>query len=210
MSDAEDFLEPPSMAINPQTDGIVGHSDEDFDLAIRILKQFEPKDQSQLFEMASKYGTWGGMALTATFVFWWLLVQGSDDDMSVGISLFFGFNFSQVALVVLILCALSTILADASRVRGSFMLSPVSGGMFILCMLYIAEPLAASVIFDKYDASVGLWRSIRLGILWSGARVGSVLFGLSVKLGWVKKFCEQWGYEMNSLATSEVSSDSNS
>ena len=208
MSDAENFLEPPGMAINPQTNAVEGHTDEDFDLAIRILKQFEPKDQSQLFELASKYGTWGGMALTGTFVFWWLLVYGSDDNMSVGTSVFFGFNFSQVALVVLILCTLSTILADASRVGGSFMLSPISGGMLILCMLYIAEPLAASVIFGKYDASVGLWRSVRLGILWSGARIGSVLFGLSVKLGWVKKFCEKWGYEMNSLATTEFSSDS--
>jgi hypothetical protein len=209
MSEMEDFQEssqapyPDSMPTEQH-----GHTDEEFDLAIRILKQFKPKDQNQLFEITSQYGKGGGMALTATIVFWWLLIYRWDEDMSVGTSLFFGLNFAQVAIAVVVLCMSSTISSDASRVRGTFMLSPFSGGMLILSALYIAEPLIASLVFGQYDASLGLWRSMRLGILWAGAWISASMLTLSLKLAWVKKFCENWGYEMNSLAAVDAPAES--
>jgi hypothetical protein len=209
MSEIEDFLEPSQTAYSAsESSEPQGHSDEEFDLAIRILKQFQPKDQNQLFELASKYGKAGGMALTATIVFWWLLISRWDEDMTVGTSLFFGLNFSQVALAVLALCMLSTISSDVSRVRGTFVLSPFSGGMLILSTLYIAEPLIASLVFNQYDTSLGLWRTVRLGILWAGAWISASMLALSLKLAWVKRFCENWGYEMNSLTSVDSSTES--
>ena len=203
MSEGLDFAEPTTNDILSGSSVPSGPSDEDFDLAVRIIKRLEPADQNQIFELVSGYGQKGGMALTATFVFWWLLIFNSTEDVEIGRSIFFKLDFSNVALTVLILGAISTFFAEASRKRGSLMMSLISGGMLIMCGLYTVEPLFVSMFLSDLEMSTGIYRSIRLAALWGGAWFGSSLIALAINLTWVRRFCEQWDYEFGDLTSNE-------
>ena len=68
MSEGLDFAEPTTNDILSGSSVPSGPSDEDFDLAVRIIKRLEPADQNQIFELVSGYGQKGGMALTLSLI----------------------------------------------------------------------------------------------------------------------------------------------
>jgi hypothetical protein len=173
-------------------------SESNLELANRLIERLSPEDRGELREMISKKGSFGGGLVTLMVVFWWLAVHSVTDNLDVGVSKFFGFNFSEVALIVIGLALISSILKDFSRELGLLAPSFLSGGMIIFSALYVFEPLINGVWPNDFDPDEGIFRSIRLGILWVGVTIGAKLLVDSALLMWLKQFCDAKGIDIQS------------
>ena len=112
--------------------------------------------------------------------------------------MFFGLDFSQVALTVMALSALSSLLSELSKDRGAIYASSLSGGMMIIGVLYVLEPLAGAFLVDDFlTVSEGMSRSFRLAALWGGMTYGANLLVNAFLLTWLLKFTDAHGYDIN-------------
>ena len=114
--------------------------------------------------------------------------------------MFFGLDFGQAALAVMVLSLVSALLTEFSRDIGKILPSTAAGGMLILAGLYVAEPLIASLFISSYDLAVqdALWRSLRLGVLWGGMTFGSKLIVNAMLLNWLIRFLDSNEYDFSS------------
>ena len=198
MSEADALLmeEPESSAAPTQT----GDLPVDWEFAERIIRRLKPRNLQDVYEMAARQSKWGGMLITLMVVVWWLLIGLDDDNMNSGISVFFGLDFGQAALAVMVLSLVSALLTEFSRDIGKILPSTAAGGMLILAGLYVAEPLIASLFISSYDLAVqdALWRSLRLGVLWGGMTFGSKLIVNAMLLNWLIRFLDSNEYDFSS------------
>ena len=151
------------------------------------------------------------MLITLMVVIWWLFIGVDGDDMTEGVSVFFNLDFGEVALAVMGLSLVSAILTEFSRDVGKILPSSAAGGMLILAGLYVAEPLVASMFLtDFLTFEEGMWRSVRLGILWGGMSVGSNQLVNALLLNWLIKFLDSNGIDFTGRGDSvhEMSSTS--
>ena len=165
------------------------------ELADRIIGRMMPANRAAVLEMIADKAKFGGGLLTLMAVFWWLAVDMATDNLDIK-SIFFGFDFSQVALIVIGLAFLASLLSDISRELGRLVPSLLSGGMVIFSILYIGEPLVMGLIADDLSVNAGLWRSARLGILWAGVTFSAKLVIDACLLLWLKSFCDAQGIEI--------------
>lgn len=173
-------------------------SESNLELANRLIERLSPENRGALREMISKKGSLGGGLVTLMVVFWWLAVDSVTDNLDVGLSKFFGFNFSEVALIVIGLALISSILKDFSRELGLLAPSFISGGMVIFSVLYVVEPLINGLWPNDFDLNEGLFRTLRLTILWVGVTIGAKLLVDSALLMWLKQFCDAKGIDIQS------------
>ena len=173
-------------------------SESNLELANRLIERLSPENRGALREMISKKGSLGGGLVTLMVVFWWLAVDSVTDNLDVGLSKFFGFNFSEVALIVIGLALISSILKDFSRELGLLAPSFISGGMVIFSALYVFEPLINGLWPNDFDLNEGLFRALRLTILWVGVTIGAKLLVDSALLMWLKQFCDANGIDIQS------------
>ena len=173
-------------------------SESNLELANRLIERLSPENRGALREMISKKGSFGGGLVTLMVVFWWLAVDSATDNLDVGLSKFFGFNFSEVALIVIGLALISSILKDFSRELGLLAPSFISGGMVIFSAIYVVEPLINGLWPNDFDLNEGLFRTFRLTILWVGVTIGAKLLVDSALLMWLKQFCDANGIDIQS------------
>ena len=183
--------------INPSLE-VDDPSESNLELANRLIERLSPENRGSLREMISKKGSFGGGLVTLMVVFWWLAVDSVTDNLDVGLSKFFGFNFSEVALIVIGLALISSILKDFSRELGLLAPSFISGGMVIFSALYVFEPLINGLLSNDFDLNEGLFRTFRLAILWVGVTIGAKLLVDSALLMWLKQFCDAKGIDIQS------------
>lgn len=171
----------------------------DWEFAERILRRLKPRNQQDVYDMAARQSKWGGMLITLMVVVWWLLIGLDDDNMGIGVSVFFGLDFEQAALAVMALSLLSALLTEFSRDMGKILPSTAAGGMLILAGLYVMEPVVASLFITSNDLSVqeGIWRSLRLGVLWGGMTFGSNLLVNAMLLNWLIRFLDSNEYDFS-------------
>ncbi|MDG1539400.1 MAG: hypothetical protein P8Q40_05675 [Candidatus Poseidonia sp.] len=203
--------EPSSMSTIPVAAGSVsvnGASVSDSEFAERIIRRLKPRNLQEVFDKAASTSRSGGMLITLMVAVWWLGIYSQDDNMSEGISVFFGLNFGQVAFAVMVLSLLSAILTEFSRDMGKIFPSTAAGGMLILAGLYVVEPLVGS-FFATGDLSTadGLWRTVRLGALWGGMSMGSNLLVNAMLLNWLIRFIDSNDYEFTGMADASPSSE---
>ena len=189
MSEADALLESEASADHHQmrTDNSMPPGAE---FAERILKRLNPLNPEIVYDMAARASKNGGMLITLMVVVWWLFIGVKSDDLSAGVSVFFSLNFEQAALAVMVLSLFSALLTEFSRDMGKILPSTAAGGMLILAGLYVAEPLVAALFLSDsdLDVQVGLWRTVRLGILWGGTTFGSNLIVNALLLKWLIRF----------------------
>ncbi len=170
------------------------------EFAERIIKRLNPRNEQDLYEQAARQSKIGGMLITLMIVTWWLFIHKANDDQSQGISVFFGLNFGQAALAVMVLSLVSAVLTELSRGMGNILHSSLAGGMLILAGLYVAEPLVSSLfVADFLSSGDGLWRTGRLAVLWGGMTYGSNLMVSAKLLTWLIRFMEAEGLDMSGL-----------
>ena len=169
----------------------------DAEFAERILKRLNPRNPEIVYDMAARASKNGGMLITLMVVIWWLFIGVKGDDLSAGVSVFFSLNFEQAALAVMILSLCSALLTEFSRDMGKILPSTAAGGMLILAGLYVAEPLVSALFITgaDLDVQIGLWRTIRLGVLWGGTTYGSNLIVNALLLKWLIRFMDSHDYE---------------
>ncbi|MBT5453926.1 MAG: hypothetical protein HOK85_03620 [Euryarchaeota archaeon] len=207
MSEAE----PSTMSTIPVaagSDSVSGASVSDYEFAERIIRRLKPRNLQEVFDKAASTSRSGGMLITLMVAIWWLGIYSQDDNMSEGISVFFGINFGQVAFAVMILSLLSAILTEFSRDMGKIFPSTAAGGMLILAGLYVVEPLIGSFfVTDGLSNADGLWRTVRLGALWGGMSLGSNLLVNAMLLNWLIRFIDSNDYEFTGMGDSSQSSE---
>lgn len=196
MSEEAEAVEFEDEAINSAPIDVDEPSESNLELADRLIERLNPENRGALRDMISKKGQFGGGLVTLMVVFWWLAVDNANDDLSIGISKFFAFNFSQVALIVIALALLSSILKDLSRELGLLAPSFISGGMLIFSALYVFEPLINGVWPNDFEMNDGIFRTIRLAILWIGVTIGAKMLVDSALLMWLKTFCDAKGIDI--------------
>lgn len=178
-------------------------SESNLELANRLIERLGPENRGTLRDMISKKGQLGGGLVTLMVVFWWLAVDSATDNLDVGVSKFFAFNFSDVALIVIGLALFASILKDLSRELGLLAPSFISGGMLIFSALYVFEPLINGLWPNDFDLNEGLFRTFRLAILWIGVTVGATMLVDSALLMWLKTFCDAKGIDIETKMASE-------
>ena len=191
--------------------GIPNANSADLEFAERIIERLKPRNQQDLYNKAARQSKLGGMLITLMVVIWWLFIGVDGDDMTEGVSVFFNLDFGEVALAVMALSLVSAILTEFSRDVGKILPSSAAGGMLILAGLYVAEPLVASMFLtDFLTFEEGMWRSVRLGILWGGMSVGSNQLVNALLLNWLIKFLDSNGIDFTGRGDSahEISSTS--
>jgi hypothetical protein len=179
-------------------------SESNLELANRLIERFDPANRGELRDMISSKGQFGGGLVTLMVVFWWLAVDSITDNLDVGVSKFFAFNFSDVALIVIGLALFASILKDLSRELGLLAPSFISGGMLIFSVLYVFEPLINGLWPNDFDLNEGLFRTIRLAILWIGVTVGAKMLVDSALLMWLKTFCDSKGIDIETNIAPEA------
>ena len=85
------------------------------------------------------------------------------------------------------------------RDRGKILPSTAAGGMLILAGLYVAEPLVGALFISNgdLDMQLGLWRTLRLGLLWGGTTYGSNLIVNALLLKWLIRFLDSNDYDFS-------------
>lgn len=182
-------------------------SESNLELANRLIERLGPENRGTLRDMISKKGQLGGGLVTLMVVFWWLAIDSVTDNLDVGVSKFFGFNFSEVALIVIGLALFASILKDLSRELGLLAPSFISGGMLIFSALYVVEPLINGLWPNDFDLNEGIIRTIRLAILWVGVTVGAKMLVDSALLMWLKTFCDSKGIDIETKMATEPPAD---
>lgn len=181
-----------------------GQLPQDTEFAERIIRRLKPENQQQMFDLAARQSKIGGMLITLMVVVWWLFIGVDQDDMSAGVSVFFGLDFGQAALAVMGLSIGSAILTEFSRDMGKILPSTVAGGMLILAGLYVAEPFVSALFLSGFDLTMSesIWRSVRLGILWAGMSFGAYQIVNAMLLNWLIRFLDSNGYDFSGIGES--------
>jgi len=175
-------------------------SEASIELATRLITRLKPDDRGSIFKMIANKAYFSGGLVTIILVFWWLTVDTSSDNLDDGVSTFFSLDFSQVALTVIGLGLMSSLLRDFSRELGQLAPALISGALIILCCLYVFEPLAIGILSDELTSSDGIWRTVRLALLWVGTTFCAHLLVDASLLAWLKKFCDSKGFEIAPLS----------
>ena len=190
MSEPEALIEEATLEVNDEEQMLP--SEEQLELAERIIARLNPPDRSAIGEMIHSRSMWVGGILATYAVFWWLTVlQNTDNDVG-NKSIFFGPTFLTVTILAPSLVFLGSILSDFSRSLGQLFPGLVSGIMYVFVVLYVSEPAILSLFGSSMDTSEGMWRFGRLLILSSTMLVAAKLLIDAVLLGWVKRLMDAY------------------
>lgn len=175
-----------------EDDGLLPN-EEQLELLEKILSRLVPKDRASIGEMIHSRSRWVGGIFAGYAVFWWLSVLSQSNDPPFN-SIFFGPEFLTVTILAPCLVFLGSILSDFSRELGQLVPGLMSGIMFVLAVLYVAEPAIIGLLGDSMTSSQGMWFFVRLAILCTTVLVAAKLLIDAVLLGWAKRLMDAYPF----------------
>ena len=70
----------------------------------------------------------------------------------------------------------------------------MAGPMQFFAIIYVFEPLATGAMGDALTVEEGLWRTVRLLVIFGGAYYGARLIMEAYFLVWLRTFCDTFGF----------------
>lgn len=168
---------------------------ENVDLADRLMERFQPEGGQGLNAMLSNRAKSGAMVLAGLGFFIWITVFFNlDSTASSDDTILLNFAFHNIAIVVALLSFLAAIFSELGSERGRAAPSLMAGPMQFFAIIYVFEPLATGAMGDALTVEEGLWRTVRLLVIFGGAYYGARLIMEAYFLVWLRTFCDTFGF----------------
>ncbi len=173
------------------------HHPETLFILESIVQRLKPRDAHHVRDMITERGRISGALFISSLLFWWIAIsKGSDrmNDSEIPSSLLGSFDFHTVSLAVPILIVSFTLFTVVGREKGNATLSQIGGGLAVLALFYIIEP----VLFNYSDINGGnaLFASGRLLILAVMVGFASRFMFDAMLLQWVRANMLNMGIEV--------------
>ena len=107
-----------------------------------------------------------------------------------------------IAIVVALLSCLAAIFSELGSERGRAAPSMMAGPMQFFAIIYVFEPLATGAMSDALAVEEGLWRTVRLAVIFGGAYYGARLIMEAYFLVWLRTFCDTFGFVPGAVQSS--------
>lgn len=168
---------------------------ENIDLADRLMERFAPDGGQGLNAMLSNRAKSGAMVVAGLGFFIWISVFFNlDSSAATDDTILLNFAFHNIAIVVALLSFLAAIFSELGSERGRAAPSMMAGPMQFFAIIYVFEPLATGAMSDSLAVEEGLWRTVRLAVIFAGAYYGARLIMEAYFLVWLRTFCDTFGF----------------
>ena len=176
---------------------------ENIDLADRLMERFAPDGGQGLNAMLSNRAKSGAMVVAGLGFFIWISVFFNlDSSAATDDTILLNFAFHNIAIVVALLSFLAAIFSELGSERGRAAPSMMAGPMQFFAIIYVIEPLATGAMSDALAVEEGLWRTVRLAVIFGGAYYGACLIMEAYFLVWLRTFCDTFGFVPGAVQSS--------
>ena len=173
------------------------HHPETLFILESIVQRLKPRDAHHVRDMITERGRISGALFISSLLFWWIAIsKGSErmNDSEIPDSLLGSFDIQSVSLIVPLLVVAATLFTVVGREKGNATLSQVGGGLAVLSLFYIVEPVLFN--YNEVDSGNALFASGRLIILAVMVGFASRFMFDAMLLQWVRASMLNMGIEV--------------
>ena len=152
-----------AIEVQPIADSEAPHDPETLFILDSIVQRLKPRDAHHVRDMITQRARTSGALFISSALWWWIAVsKGSEavQDSEIPDSILGSFDFGTVSFIVPLLVITATLFTGIGRERGNATLSQIGGGLAVLAIFYIVEP-----VLMNYDCLLYTSPSPRDGLL---------------------------------------------
>ncbi|MBI87925.1 MAG: hypothetical protein CMB67_02700 [Euryarchaeota archaeon] len=190
----EEFLEAPSTKSSADSHG--SHDPETLFILDSIVQRLKPRDAHHVRDMITQRARTSGALFITSALWWWIAVsKGSEkvNDSEIPASIIGSFDFGTVSLIVPLLVVAATLFTGIGRERGNATMSQIGGGLAVLAIFYIVEPIIMNYDVLEGDAIFASGRVLVLAIM---VGIASYTMFDALLLQWVRASMLNMGMEV--------------
>ena len=192
----EDELQEGLQAQTPQ-ESEQSHHPETLFILESIVQRLKAWDEHHVRDMITERWRISVALFISSLLFWWIAIsKGSErmNDSEIPESLLGSFDFQSVSVIVPILVVAATLFTVVGREKGNTTLSQVGGGLAVLSLFYIIEPVLFG--YNEVEGGNALFASGRLVILAVMVGFASHFMFDAMLLQWVRASMLNMGIEV--------------
>jgi len=144
------------------------HDPETLFILDSIVQRLKPRDAHHVRDMITQRARTSGALFISSVLWWWIAVsKGSEavQDSEIPTSILGSFDFGTVSLIVPVLVIAATLFTGIGRERGNATMSQIGGGLAVLAIFYIIEPVLMNYDVLEGDALFATGRVLVLAIM---------------------------------------------
>ncbi len=144
------------------------HDPETLFILDSIVQRLKPRDAHHVRDMITQRARTSGALFISSALWWWIAVsKGSEavQDSEIPHSILGSFDFGTISLIVPILVVAATLFTGIGRERGNATMSQIGGGLAVLAIFYIIEPVLMNYDVLEGDALFATGRVLVLAIM---------------------------------------------
>ena len=185
-----------AIEVQPIADSEAPHDPETLFILDSIVQRLKPRDAHHVRDMITQRARTSGALFISSALWWWIAVsKGSEavQDSEIPDSILGSFDFGTVSFIVPLLVITATLFTGIGRERGNATLSQIGGGLAVLAIFYIVEP-----VLMNYDVLQGdaLFATGRVLVLAAMVGFASHMMFDALLLQWVRASMLNMGVEV--------------
>ena len=161
-----------------------------------IVQRLKPRDAHHVRDMITQRARTSGALFISSALWWWIAVsKGSEtiqESDNIPSSILGSFEFSTISLIVPLLVVVATLFTGIGRERGNATMSQIGGGLAVLAIFYIIEPVLMHFGDLGGDALFATGRVLVLAVM--GGFASHMMFD-ALLLQWVRASMLNMGLE---------------
>ena len=172
------------------------HDPETLFILDSIVQRLKPRDAHHVRDMITQRARTSGALFITSALWWWIAVsKGSEEvnDSQIPDSIIGSFDFGTVSLIVPLLVVVATLFTGIGRERGNATMSQIGGGLAVLAIFYIVEPIMMNYDVLEGDAVFATGRVLVLAIM---VGIASYTMFDALLLQWVRASMLNMGMEV--------------